>query len=88
MICVQSRKPVKLFLLFFPQVWKRHAPHPWKGNKHSPETLQCLANRLNEVNCGSVPEHFLFTLTRTGRIFVLFCLFLHNLFVVCFEYSD
>ncbi|XP_025753905.1 cytoplasmic dynein 2 heavy chain 1 isoform X2 [Oreochromis niloticus] len=31
------------------QVWKRHAPHPWKGNKHSPETLQCLANRLNEV---------------------------------------
>uniref|UniRef100_A0AAX7TRD3 Dynein heavy chain tail domain-containing protein n=1 Tax=Astatotilapia calliptera TaxID=8154 RepID=A0AAX7TRD3_ASTCA len=31
------------------QVWERHAPHPWKGNKHSPETLQCLANRLNEV---------------------------------------
>ncbi|XP_068612804.1 cytoplasmic dynein 2 heavy chain 1 isoform X2 [Brachionichthys hirsutus] len=31
------------------QVWKRHAPHPWKGNKHGPQTLRCLANRLDEV---------------------------------------
>uniref|UniRef100_A0A667ZZ86 Dynein cytoplasmic 2 heavy chain 1 n=1 Tax=Myripristis murdjan TaxID=586833 RepID=A0A667ZZ86_9TELE len=31
------------------QVWKRHAPHPWKGNKHCPPTLHCLAQRLDEV---------------------------------------
>ncbi|XP_047450013.1 cytoplasmic dynein 2 heavy chain 1 isoform X3 [Mugil cephalus] len=31
------------------QVWKRHAPHPWKGTKHCPQTLHCLAKRLNEV---------------------------------------
>ncbi|KAM9317805.1 cytoplasmic dynein 2 heavy chain 1 [Pholidichthys leucotaenia] len=31
------------------QVWKRFAPHPWKGHKHSPEILHCLAKRLNEV---------------------------------------
>ncbi|KAK5608849.1 Cytoplasmic dynein 2 heavy chain 1 [Crenichthys baileyi] len=31
------------------QVWKRHAPHPWEGNKHCPQTLHCLAKRLNEV---------------------------------------
>lgn len=38
---------------FFPQVWKRHAPHPWKGNKHCPQTLHCLAKRLDEVRQGS-----------------------------------
>lgn len=43
------------------QVWKRHAPHPWKGNKHCPQTLHCLAKRLNEVTNGSnmilIQEH-------------------------------
>ncbi|XP_029136209.2 dynein cytoplasmic 2 heavy chain 1 [Labrus bergylta] len=31
------------------QVWKRHAPHSWKGNMHCPQTLHCLAKRLDEV---------------------------------------
>ncbi|XP_056138994.1 cytoplasmic dynein 2 heavy chain 1 [Lampris incognitus] len=31
------------------QVWRRHAPNPWKGDKHYPQTLHCLAKRLDEV---------------------------------------
>ncbi|XP_017286523.1 cytoplasmic dynein 2 heavy chain 1 isoform X3 [Kryptolebias marmoratus] len=31
------------------QVWKRHAPHPWTGNAHCPQTLHSLTKRLNEV---------------------------------------
>uniref|UniRef100_A0A665UBA6 Dynein cytoplasmic 2 heavy chain 1 n=1 Tax=Echeneis naucrates TaxID=173247 RepID=A0A665UBA6_ECHNA len=31
------------------QVWKRYETHVWKGNKHSPQTLHCLAKRLDEV---------------------------------------
>ncbi|KAK2847119.1 hypothetical protein Q5P01_010118 [Channa striata] len=31
------------------QVWKRHSLHPWQENKHCPQTLYCLANRLSEV---------------------------------------
>lgn len=31
------------------QVWKRYSPHPWKGDKHRPQGLSCLAQRLEEV---------------------------------------
>uniref|UniRef100_A0A673Y6D4 Dynein cytoplasmic 2 heavy chain 1 n=1 Tax=Salmo trutta TaxID=8032 RepID=A0A673Y6D4_SALTR len=31
------------------QVWKRYAPYPWKGDKHRPQTLHSLAQRLDEV---------------------------------------
>ncbi|XP_028817493.1 cytoplasmic dynein 2 heavy chain 1 isoform X3 [Denticeps clupeoides] len=31
------------------QQWKRYAPHPWKGDKHQPNGLQNLAQRLEEV---------------------------------------
>ncbi|CAG6004611.1 unnamed protein product [Menidia menidia] len=31
------------------QVWKRHAPHPWRGNNHCPQSLHCLVKRLTEV---------------------------------------
>lgn len=31
------------------QVWKRYSPHPWKGDKHRPQGLSCLAHRLEEV---------------------------------------
>ncbi|KAM4566457.1 cytoplasmic dynein 2 heavy chain 1 isoform 3-T3 [Odontesthes bonariensis] len=45
------------------QVWKRHAPHPWKGNKHCPQTLHCLMKRLNEVvTLRMVHEKLLFLL--------------------------
>ncbi|KAG5269301.1 hypothetical protein AALO_G00200500 [Alosa alosa] len=30
-------------------VWKRYSPHPWKGDKHRPQSLSCLAHRLEEV---------------------------------------
>lgn len=44
---------------FVCQVWKRHAPHPWHDDKHCPQTLQCLAQRLDEVSHGSVKELFM-----------------------------
>ncbi|XP_050986096.1 LOW QUALITY PROTEIN: cytoplasmic dynein 2 heavy chain 1 [Labeo rohita] len=31
------------------QVWKRYSPHPWSGEKHRPQGLQNLAQRLEEV---------------------------------------
>ncbi|XP_064157010.1 dynein cytoplasmic 2 heavy chain 1 isoform X2 [Anguilla rostrata] len=31
------------------QLWKRYAPHPWKGDKYQPQLLQNLARRLEEV---------------------------------------
>uniref|UniRef100_A0A672SSD2 Dynein cytoplasmic 2 heavy chain 1 n=1 Tax=Sinocyclocheilus grahami TaxID=75366 RepID=A0A672SSD2_SINGR len=31
------------------QVWKRYSPHPWSGEKHCPQGLQSLAQRLEEV---------------------------------------
>uniref|UniRef100_A0A8C1IPK5 Dynein cytoplasmic 2 heavy chain 1 n=1 Tax=Cyprinus carpio TaxID=7962 RepID=A0A8C1IPK5_CYPCA len=31
------------------QVWKRYSPHPWSGEKHRPQGLQSLAQRLEEV---------------------------------------
>ncbi|XP_065136472.1 cytoplasmic dynein 2 heavy chain 1 [Paramisgurnus dabryanus] len=31
------------------QVWKRYSPHPWSSEKHRPQGLQSLAQRLEEV---------------------------------------
>ncbi|XP_062329494.1 dynein cytoplasmic 2 heavy chain 1 [Osmerus eperlanus] len=31
------------------QVWKRYAPHPWRGEQHRPQALHCLSQRLEEV---------------------------------------
>lgn len=31
------------------QVWKRYSPHPWNGEKHRPQGLKSLAQRLEEV---------------------------------------
>ncbi|XDV33112.1 hypothetical protein PO909_003674 [Leuciscus waleckii] len=31
------------------QVWKRYSPHPWSGEKHRPQGLESLAQRLEEV---------------------------------------
>ncbi len=31
------------------QVWKRYSPHPWSREKHHPQGLQSLAQRLEEV---------------------------------------
>ncbi|XP_054598719.1 cytoplasmic dynein 2 heavy chain 1 isoform X1 [Nothobranchius furzeri] len=31
------------------QLWKRNAPHAWKGGEHCPEILHSLTKRLNEV---------------------------------------
>ncbi|KAM6946318.1 LOW QUALITY PROTEIN: cytoplasmic dynein 2 heavy chain 1 [Aplochiton taeniatus] len=31
------------------QAWKRHAPHPWKGEPHCPQAPRRLAQRLDEV---------------------------------------
>uniref|UniRef100_A0A4W5JP42 Dynein cytoplasmic 2 heavy chain 1 n=1 Tax=Hucho hucho TaxID=62062 RepID=A0A4W5JP42_9TELE len=31
------------------QVWKRYPPYPWKGDKHRPQALHSLAQRLDEV---------------------------------------
>lgn len=44
---IQIKHVLKMYK--FSQVWKRHALHAWKGNKHCPQTLHCLAKRLDEV---------------------------------------
>ncbi|XP_075054902.1 cytoplasmic dynein 2 heavy chain 1 [Mixophyes fleayi] len=31
------------------QLWRRYTPHPWKNDKYSPESLQKLGKRLEEV---------------------------------------
>ncbi|MFT7803200.1 cytoplasmic dynein 2 heavy chain 1 [Arapaima gigas] len=31
------------------QLWKRYAPHQWRGDKYRPQLLQNLANRLEEI---------------------------------------
>ncbi|KAK7096855.1 hypothetical protein V1264_003902 [Littorina saxatilis] len=31
------------------QFWKRFAPHPWKGEKYTPDTLKKLCERLEEI---------------------------------------
>lgn len=32
------------------QLWKRFAPHPWKGNRFVPEDLVEFSKRLEEVS--------------------------------------
>uniref|UniRef100_A0A3Q1I1J7 Cytoplasmic dynein 2 heavy chain 1 n=1 Tax=Anabas testudineus TaxID=64144 RepID=A0A3Q1I1J7_ANATE len=49
------------------QVWKRHAPHPWKGNKHCPQTLHSLAKRLEEVVTMRVVHEKLLRLLPGGK---------------------
>ncbi len=36
------------------QFWKRYSPHPWKGDKHVPQTLVDLTGRLEEVSMWSL----------------------------------
>lgn len=49
------------------QVWKRYSPHPWSGEKHRPQGLQSLGQRLEEVGPHTYqslqynPEHYLMT---------------------------
>ncbi|KAM9852784.1 cytoplasmic dynein 2 heavy chain 1 isoform 4-T4 [Aulostomus maculatus] len=49
------------------QVWKRYAPHPWRGNKHCPQTLHCLSKRLDEVVSLRMFHEKLLCLLRGGR---------------------
>ncbi|KAK7489861.1 hypothetical protein BaRGS_00018883, partial [Batillaria attramentaria] len=46
------------------QFWKRFAPHPWKGEKFTPETMKNLKQRLEEIlSLRTVHEQLLRLLT-------------------------
>lgn len=40
------------------QLWQHYAPHPWKNDKFSPEALDKLQKRLDEVSKKKIKELF------------------------------
>uniref|UniRef100_H2M4S9 Cytoplasmic dynein 2 heavy chain 1 n=1 Tax=Oryzias latipes TaxID=8090 RepID=H2M4S9_ORYLA len=49
------------------QAWKKYSPHPWKGSKHCPQSLDCLLKRLNEVVTLRVVHEKLLCLVPGGK---------------------